>query len=68
MKSALEHVNKEWNEAATKMYAQADPQAGAGGPQAQGAPEEAEAAGGSEKQEQAQDADFEVVDDKDEKK
>jgi molecular chaperone DnaK len=66
MKSALEHVNKEWNEAATKMYAQADPQAGE--PQAQGAPEEADAAGGSEKQEQAQDADFEVVDDKNEKK
>ncbi len=65
MKSALDHVNKEWNEAATKMYAQAEPQAS--GPQTQGAPE-ADAAGGSEKQEQAQDADFEVVDEKDDKK
>jgi molecular chaperone DnaK len=67
MKSALEHVNKEWNEAATKMYAQAEPQASGPDPQAQGAPE-ADAAGGSEKQEQAQDADFEVVDEKDDKK
>ena len=61
----MDHVNKEWNEAATKMYAQAEPQAS--GPQAQGAPE-ADAAGGSEKQEQAQDVDFEVVDEKDDKK
>ncbi len=68
MKSALEQVNKEWNEAATKMYAQAGPEEG--DPQAQGAPgQEAPGADpGGEKKEDAQDADFEVVDEKDNKK
>jgi molecular chaperone DnaK len=65
MKSALDQLNKEWNEAATKMYAQQGPPPG--GPQEQAAPE-GEAAKDSEKKEQAQDADFEVVDDKEDKK
>jgi len=65
MKSALDQLNKEWNEAATKMYAQAGPeQADA---KAKGAAK-GEAADESEKSEQAEDADFEVVEDKDEKK
>ncbi len=71
MKSALEQVNKEWNEAATKMYSQAGPEDG--GPQAQGAPgAEQPGTDSGEKQEEAQDAaqdaDFEVVDEKDDKK
>ncbi|MCK4755191.1 MAG: Hsp70 family protein, partial [Calditrichia bacterium] len=65
MKSALDQLNKEWNDAASKMYAQASPEQG--GPQAQGAPE-GEPAPDSAKKEEAQDADFEVVDEKEEKK
>jgi molecular chaperone DnaK len=66
MKSALEQLNKEWNEAATKMYAQGDGDAAQPGPEAQ-------AAGGGEqasqeKAEEVQDADFEVVDEKQNKK
>ena len=63
----LEQVNKEWNEAATKMYAQAGPEEG--GPQAQEAPgAEQQGTDSGEKQDDAQDADFEVVDEKDDKK
>jgi hypothetical protein len=47
------------------MYAQAGPEQA--GPKAQGATQ-GEAAAESEKSEQAEDADFEVVEDKDEKK
>jgi molecular chaperone DnaK len=65
MKSALDQLNKEWNDAASKMYAQAGPEQG--GPQAQDAPE-GESAADSAKKEEAQDADFEVVDEKEEKK
>jgi molecular chaperone DnaK len=65
MKSALDQLNKEWNDAASKMYAQAGPDEG--GPQAQGAPE-GEPAADSAKSEEAQDADFEVVDEKEDKK
>jgi molecular chaperone DnaK len=65
MKSALDQLNKEWNDAASKMYAQAGPEQG--GPQAQGTPE-GEPTADSEKKEEAQDADFEVVDEKEEKK
>jgi len=68
MKSALDQLNKEWNDAATKMYAQAGPSEGA--QPGQGA--ESGQAGGSdskkEKETEAQDADFEVVEDKDDKK
>jgi molecular chaperone DnaK len=65
MKSALDQLNKEWNDASSKMYAQASPEQG--GPQAEGAPE-GEPAADSAKKEEAQDADFEVVDEKEEKK
>jgi len=62
MKSALEQLNKEWNEAATKMYAR-----GGGGAQQQQHAEEptggASTANGNGKG-KVQDADFEVVDDK----
>ena len=61
----MDQLNKEWNDAATKMYAQAGPEQG--GPQAQGAPEE-ETAADSAKKEEAQDADFEVVDETEDKK
>jgi len=66
MKSAMEQLNKEWNEIATKVYSQA----GAGSQQT-GAQEQAEAAGAGgassddsdKSKEDVQDADFEVVDD-----
>ena len=66
MKSALEQLNKEWNEASTKMYAQT------GGAQAepQETPDAREAGRKSKKsaerdeKEKVQDADFEVVDEK----
>jgi len=66
MKSALDQLNKEWNDAASKMYAQAGPEEG--GPQTQGAPEGEPAEESSAKKDDAQDADFEVVDEKEEKK
>jgi molecular chaperone DnaK len=65
MKSATEQLNKEWNEVATKMYAQSGGQPGAeqAGPQQQQAETDAGAksAEGNGKSE-VQDADFEVVD------
>ena len=67
MKSALDHLNKEWNDVATKMYAQAEPQGAGpqpGGPKPGGNGHASQAA---EDSESTQDADFEVVDEKDEK-
>jgi molecular chaperone DnaK len=67
LKSALDQVNKEWNDAATKMYAQAGPGAGAqAGQHAAGG--ESSAGDQAQKETQAQDADFEVVEDKNNKK
>lgn len=65
MKSATEQLNKEWNEVATKMYAETGGQPGAGqaGPQqgpAAGAEETASKEGNGKSK--VQDADFEVVD------
>ena len=69
MKSAIEQVNKEWNEIAQKMYAQTGAQPGQGpGPDAganakqktgekDDSKDEGDGKGG------VQDADFEVVDD-----
>ena len=61
MKSAIEALNQIWHQAATKMYeaatAQQQQQQADGGPQAQGEPQ-------SEKPPDAEDADYEVVDDK----
>ncbi len=66
MKSATEQLNKEWNEAATKMYAETGEQPGAGqaGPEPGQAPgsEEAASNDGNGKAD-VQDADFEVVED-----
>ncbi len=66
MKSALDQVNKEWNDAATKMYsqtggAQPEPEVG---PDDGAAADESKSAKGGKKKGQAQDADFEVVDEK----
>jgi molecular chaperone DnaK len=70
MKSALDQLNKEWNEVATKMYAKS----GGGAQQDQGPQQQQDpgysggsTAGGDGKG-TAQDADFEVVDDKNNKK
>lgn len=65
MKSATEQLNKEWNEVATKMYAETGGQPGAeqAGPQqgpAAGAEETASKEGNGKSE--VQDADFEVVD------
>jgi len=62
IKSALDQLNKEWNDAATKMYAQS----GAGAQQ-QGAYQQQSNTGSAPSgngKEKVQDADFEVVDDK----
>ncbi len=64
IKSALDQLNKEWNDAATKMYSRG----GAGSQQGASQQQNAEAPGGSSagnEKEKVQDADFEVVDDKD---
>jgi molecular chaperone DnaK len=67
MKSATEQLNAEWNEIATKMYAQTGGQPGQPGAE-QAGPQE-QAAGGAEQksgdgngESEVQDADFEVVD------
>ncbi len=67
MKSAIDGVNKTWNEIAQKLYAQGGAQPGAeqaagaaGGPQAEAASEPEPAAGEEAK---VEDADYEVVDD-----
>jgi molecular chaperone DnaK len=69
MKSALDQLNKEWNDAATKMYAQAGPAEGAQpGAGAEGGGQADSGDGKKEKEPEAQDADFEeVVEDKDDK-
>ena len=66
IKSATEQLNKEWNEAATKMYAKTGQQPGA----EQAGPQQEQAAGAGQKKSddgngksEVQDADFEVVDD-----
>jgi molecular chaperone DnaK len=64
MKSALDQLNKEWNEIATKVYSQAGAEAqGADAQQQAEATSEATAESGNGKS-NVQDADFEVVDDK----
>jgi molecular chaperone DnaK len=64
MKSALDQLNKEWNEIATKVYSQTGPEAqGADAQQQAEATSEATAESGNGKS-NVQDADFEVVDDK----
>ena len=59
IKSAMEQLNKTWNDASTKMYQNAQQ----AGPQAQGDAPGADAPGGQDGDSGAQDADYEVVDD-----
>jgi len=63
MKSAMDQVNKEWNEIATKIYSQAGPTPGSGSQQ--GAPHEDSSQSSDSKKDENEvvDADFEVVDD-----
>jgi molecular chaperone DnaK len=67
MKSATEQLNKEWNEIATKMYAQTGGEPGQPGAE-QAGPQDPAAGGAEAKPEEGngkgevQDADFEVVD------
>jgi molecular chaperone DnaK len=63
IKAKTEVLNSAWNEASSKMYESARSQ-GPQGPQAEGGPQ----AGGDKGGKQVENADFEVVDDKDEKK
>ena len=62
MKSAIEQVNKDWNEIATKIYSQTGAAPGA---EQQAPPQgEPESKGGNGKPDgEVQDADYEVVDD-----
>lgn len=66
MKSAIEQVNKEWNEIATKIYSQTGAAPGA---EKEAPQEETKSSGKNGKAEpEVQDADFEVVDDDKSKK
>jgi molecular chaperone DnaK len=68
LKSALDAVNATWNEVAQKIYAQSGAQAGPEGPgpqagEAGAAGAGAESAGTGSKEDEVEDADYEVVDD-----
>ena len=62
IKTAMEALNNAWNEASTQMYQQATA-SGQAGPQQQGSG----AQGGQEGEKKVEDAQYEVVDDKDKK-
>jgi molecular chaperone DnaK len=62
IKSALEQLNNEWNEVATKMYSQEGAQPGQGAPQQDAGQQKAGGESASSAKEDVQDADFEVVD------
>jgi molecular chaperone DnaK len=67
IKKAMEALNEKWNEASTKMYQQAS--AAEGQQQGQPGPEGAsQESGGQEGKQDVEDADYEVVDDKDKEK
>jgi len=67
--AAMEAVNTAWTAASQEIYAASQAEAAAGGPEADGgASEPAQEAEASEAGEGAVDADFEVVDDDDDKK
>jgi len=68
MKSALDQLNKEWNEAATKMYAQSGGGAQQGPHQQESTGSSGSTSTGGDGKGAAQDADFEVVDEKNNKK
>lgn len=65
IKSAMDQVNKEWNEIATKIYSKAGPQPGQGAGPDQGAPQDeaSQSTGETKEDGEVQDADYEVVDD-----
>ncbi len=67
IKKAMEELNEKWNEASTKMYQQAS---GGEGQQQQGQPgaEEQQTSGDQQSKDDVEDADYEVVDDKDKDK
>ncbi len=67
IKKAMEELNEKWNEASTKMYQQASADEGQ---QQQGQPgeQEQQTSGGQESKDDVEDADYEVVDDKDKNK
>jgi molecular chaperone DnaK len=66
IKKAMEELNEKWNEASTKMYQQASAQ----GQQQEGQPggQEQQTSGQPESKDDVEDADYEVVDDKDKDK
>lgn len=66
IKMAMEELNEKWNEASTKMYQQASAQ----DQQQEGQPgaQEQQASGQPESKDDVEDADYEVVDDKDKDK
>lgn len=67
IKKAMEELNEKWNEASTKMYQQASD---GEGQQQQGQPgaEEQQTSGDQQSKDDVEDADYEVVDDKDKDK
>ena len=73
IKSAIEGLNAAWNEASTQMYSQATGGQGQGGPKQEGFSSQGETPGqeskaGAEDDKKVENADFEVVDDKDKDK
>ena len=65
LKSEIENVNKVWSEAATYMYQQTQQQQA--GPQNQGPQGSTQAGQGTEEKKAAENADYEIIDDKDKK-
>ncbi|MEI7484902.1 MAG: molecular chaperone DnaK [Ignavibacteriota bacterium] len=64
LKSAIDDYNTVWNEASSKMYSQAKEQPGAGANPGAGAEQNTAGAGEPKKDDNVENADFEVVDDK----
>jgi molecular chaperone DnaK len=64
LKSAIEQYNTVWNEASSKMYSQAKDQPGAGANPGAGAGQDTTGAGEPKKDDNVENADFEVVDEK----
>ena len=66
LKTEIENLNKVWSEAATYMYQQAQQQQP--GPQEQGPQSSAQPGPGGEEKKSAENADYEIIDDKDKDK
>lgn len=67
LKLEIENLNKVWSEAATYMYQQAQAAQQQAGPQNQGPQGSAQPGQSSEGQKTAENADYEIIDDKDKK-